>query len=40
MQRTSDGGYVVVGVTNSYGAGGEDVYIIKTNSKGDAEFVQ
>jgi hypothetical protein len=40
MQRTADGGYIVVGVTGSYGAGGEDVYLIKTNSQGDAEFVQ
>ncbi len=40
MQRTADGGYVMVGVTGSYGAGGEDVYLIKTNSQGDAEFGQ
>jgi hypothetical protein len=32
---TSDGGYVVVGATSSYGAGSFDVYVIKTNSVGD-----
>ena len=32
---TSDGGYLLVGNTSSYGAGGADFYIIKTNSAGD-----
>jgi len=32
---TSDGGYVVVGNTSSYGAGSLDMYIIKTNASGD-----
>jgi len=34
VQQTSDGGHVVVGVTESYGAGGEDVYIVKTSATG------
>jgi hypothetical protein len=37
---TADGGYVVSGMTKSYGAAGEDVYLVKTNSHGDAEFVK
>ena len=29
VQLTSDGGYVVVGQANSYGAGGQDYYLVK-----------
>jgi hypothetical protein len=35
VQQTSEGGYIIVGYTESYGAGLEDYYIVKTNSIGD-----
>jgi hypothetical protein len=35
VQPTSDGGYVVAGYTSSYGSGGADAYLVKTDSAGD-----
>ncbi|MBT9556229.1 MAG: hypothetical protein IV100_09380, partial [Myxococcales bacterium] len=34
LVATSDGGYAIVGWTNSFGAGGDDIYLIRTTSDG------
>ncbi|MFX0208904.1 MAG: hypothetical protein ACFFDT_23170 [Candidatus Hodarchaeota archaeon] len=37
---TPDGGYVIVGNTNSFGAGNDDIWVIKTNAAGQIEWNQ
>ena len=38
IRQTSDYGYVIVGTTESYGAGGDDMWLLKVSEGGTAEW--
>lgn len=40
IQPTTDGGYIVVGSTRSFGSGGSDIWLLKLNAQGDTAWTR
>jgi hypothetical protein len=38
LKQCTDGGFILIGQTMSFGAGGSDIYLVRTNSSGDMQW--